>query len=261
MKAKLTFRFIVMILCFFISNGQLKAQTVAQDFTMTDCSGNMQHLFAELDQEDVVIMEFFMLSCNSCILAGNRLNPMYNDLANQYPGRVHFWQLGYTNSYDCVDLTAWASSHGYNSVVFDSGAAQVAYYGGFGMPTIAVVAGSQHQVLFKRVGFQNNDTTTIGNAARNFLNTVTGLSPVTSDLSSTVFPNPSNGNVALKMNVKGDELFSVYTVTGEKVGDLQPIGKSEEEYHFDLSYLKEGVYVIAVHSADSMTHHKIGIKK
>jgi hypothetical protein len=63
------------------------------------------------------------------------------------------------------------------------------------------------------------------------------------------------------MNVKGDEQFSVFTVTGEKVGDVQPIRRSEDGYHFDLSKLNEGVYVVAVHSADSMTHHKIVIKK
>lgn len=261
MKTNLPLKLIAMILFFLMNCSQLNAQTVAQDFTMTDCSGNMQHLFAELDQEDVVIMEFFMLSCNSCIVAGNKLNPMYNNLVSQYPGRVHFWQLGYTNSYDCVDLTAWASSHGYNSVVFDSGAAQVAYYGGFGMPTIAVVAGSQHQVLFKRVGFQSNDTTTIGIAARNFLNTVTGLSPVSSDLSSTVFPNPSNGNMVVKMNVKGDEQFSLYTVTGEKVGMIRPVGKTEMGYNFDLSHLLEGVYVVSVQNSEALTHHKIVIKK
>lgn len=261
MKTKQNLKFIAMILFILCNTLRLNAQTVAQDFTMTDCSGNMQHLFAELDQEDVVIMEFFMLSCNSCIVAGNKLNPMYNNLVNQYPGRVHFWQLGYTNSYDCVDLTAWASSHGYNSVVFDSGAAQVAYYGGFGMPTIAVVAGSQHQVLFKRVGFQSNDTTTIGNAARNFLNTVTGLSSVSTDLSSTVIPNPSNGNMVIKMNVRGDEQFSIYKVTGEKVGIIQPAGKNEMGYNFDLSHLLEGVYIVVVKSSETLTHHKIVIKK
>ncbi len=261
MKTKTLCQIIVMMLCFFFSNNPLNAQTVAQDFTMTDCAGNMQHLFAELDQEDVVIMEFFMLNCNSCVVAGNRLNPMYNDLVNQYPGRVHFWQLGYTNSYDCVDLTAWASSHSYNSVVFDSGAAQVAYYGGFGMPTIAVVAGSQHQVLFKRVGFLNNDTTTIGVAARNFLNTVTALSSVDAGISSSAFPNPSTGIVRLHPGLKGTEKFFLYSVTGEKLEVLNPVIEKDQECTFDLTYLNDGVYVIAVQSSDRTIHHKIVIKK
>ena len=68
------------------------AQT-AMDFNMTDCNDTMHHLFADyLDNEEVVIMEFFM-ECPSCVLASQSLSPMFNGLAIQYPGKVNFFTI------------------------------------------------------------------------------------------------------------------------------------------------------------------------
>src|SRR5262245_46264024 len=124
----------------------VSAQTTAQDFTRADCSGQMHHLFDELDSNNVVIMEFIM-TCNSCIVAGHAIEEMIADLQFEHPGRVRFYQFAYTNSYSCATMLNFKSSNGFASAVFDSGAAMVAYYGGFGMPTVAVVAGPTHAVL------------------------------------------------------------------------------------------------------------------
>ena len=52
----------------------LMAQTTALDFTLPDCDGVSHHLFDELDQGKVVILEFAMIpSCQPCISAGGVL--------------------------------------------------------------------------------------------------------------------------------------------------------------------------------------------
>ncbi len=236
-----------LLLIFSINN--VKAQTVAQDFTMTSCAGPSYNLFSHLDQQEVVIIEFFMLNCGSCITAGNKINPLYNTLNQQYPGRVQFWQMGYSNAYSCNDLSAWGASHAYNSVMFDSGAAQVAYYGGFGMPTIAVLAGSQHQVLFKRVGFLTNDTTLMGSAARGFLNTTTGLNSIDANLKLNVYPNPVqtelNIEIAADLN---DVSFSVIDMAGKDVHIESPVKINEGHFKLNTAVLSNGLYVLQMKS-------------
>lgn len=221
------------------------AQTVAQNFTMTSCAGPTYELFDYLDQEKVVIIEFFMLNCNSCITAGNKLNPLFNTLSQQYPGRVEFWQMAFNNTYTCASLTSWQSSHGYNSVMFDSGAAQVAYYGGFGMPTVAVVAGSSHQVLFKRVGFQNNDTTLIGTAARGFLNTTTGIQNVDASAKINVYPNPAQTEVHVQViSEQKNVSFIVMDLAGKRMQLEAPVLSGENTYKLYTANLPAGVYVL-----------------
>ncbi len=114
-----------------------KAQTTAMDFTKVDCEGRSHHLFSELDSGQVVIMEFVM-TCNSCIAAGHAIEAMVMDLQAEFPGRVKWYQIAYTNSYTCATMTGFKNTNGFNSAIFDQGAALVAYYGGFGMPTVAV---------------------------------------------------------------------------------------------------------------------------
>lgn len=241
-------RKLITILCsllIVVSINSASAQTVAQNFTSTSCAGPSYELFDHLDQEKVVIIEFFMLNCNSCITAGNKLNPLFNALSQQYPGRVEFWQMAFNNTYTCASLTSWQSSHGYNSVMFDSGAAQVAYYGGFGMPTVAVVAGSTHQVLFKRVGFQNNDTTLIGTAARGFLNTITGIQNVNGSAKINLYPNPAQTEVNVQvMSEQKNVSFIVTDLTGKRLQLDTPVSSGENAYKLNISDLPAGVYVL-----------------
>ena len=154
-----------------ITNAQV---STAQDFTMSDCNpGNTHSLFADyLDNEEVVIMEFFM-NCGSCIAAGQKISPMMTSLNTQYPGQVNFWALAFTNSYTCTTCNNWVNNNSINAVPFDSGAAQVAYYGGFAMPTVVVVAGSQHQVIYNS-NFDGpaGDTAAIHAAIDNFFATM-----------------------------------------------------------------------------------------
>ncbi len=95
--------------------------TTAYDFNMNDCSGNMHHLFAELDSGNVVIMEFFMLSCSPCVDAGNELQPMIQNLKSSCSNKIKFYHFGFTNSYTCTQITNWVNTNSYSSVPFDSG--------------------------------------------------------------------------------------------------------------------------------------------
>ena len=150
----------------------IAAQTTAMDFNRMDCNGNHHHLFAELDSNHVAILEFFMNNCNSCIVAGNKIKNMKTPLDAEFPNQIHSYSFAYTNSYSCATVADWVSNNGFATVPMDSGATQVAYYGGFGMPTVVVVGGTNDDVLFSTVGLSTSDTTAMASAIRDFFASV-----------------------------------------------------------------------------------------
>ncbi|MCY7411282.1 MAG: T9SS type A sorting domain-containing protein [Chitinophagales bacterium] len=198
-----------------------KAQTTALDFTMSDCNGEVHNLFSTLDENKVVIMEFFMLNCNSCVTAGDKLKIMYEDLLTEFPDDVLFYHIAYNNSITCASVLDFVSTNEYNSVPFDSGTVQVAYYGGFGMPSIAVVAGSTHEVLFTHVGFTTSDTTKISDAIHEFfLANPTGVNNVSPELTTSgIFPNPANDQLNVSFNLKESAALSIQllSISGQHV--------------------------------------------
>jgi len=225
------------------SNAQ---QTVAYDFTMNDCSGNMHHLFSELDSGNVVIMELFMLSCSPCVDAGNELEPMFQNLKATCSNKIIFYHMGYTNSYDCSQITNWVSTNGYSSIPIDSGAIQTAYYGGMGMPTIAVMAGNTHKVLHTSVGYASGDTAMIADSIRTFFGCATASVQNASSLSSSVsiYPNPSNGKFSVEIN--RFEYIEIYNSIGEKVciyGN-RLISAPSSTLQVDISSEPEGIYFL-----------------
>lgn len=130
------------------------AQTTAMDFTVDDCSGTSHHLFDELDAGNIIVLEFAMVACSPCIDAGNVLQDVLNAQELDHPGVVKWYAWGYLDTYTCATMEEWDTDNGFTpSATFANGAEQVAYYGGIGMPTIVVLAGSDHQVLLVQYGF------------------------------------------------------------------------------------------------------------
>ncbi len=194
------------------------AQSVAMDFTQDDCLGYPHHLFEELDQNNVVIMEFFMTNCSPCINAGNALTPVFNQLSLDYPGHVKWYHFAFNNSYTCATVQNWVDSNGFPSTPFTQGAAMVAYYGGFGMPTIVVVGGADHEVLFSEIGFSSGDQNLVKAAVDNFF----AGSPISvaevgqSSLSMNTIYKASTDEVMLNFaGVTGKTEIAVYAVDGK----------------------------------------------
>lgn len=218
--------------------------TTAYDFTMNDCSGNMHHLFDELDSGNVVIMELFMLSCSPCVDAGNELVPMFENLKATCSNKIIFYHMGYTNSYTCSQITNWVNTNSYTSIPIDSGAVQTAYYGGMGMPTVAVVAGSTHKVLHTTVGYTAGDTAVIADSIRAFFGCSTVNVPEhLNSLSVSVYPNPSNGQFVIAspafsvINSAKQSHTEIYNVFGEKI-------ISSTETSIDISSQPSGIYFL-----------------
>lgn len=129
------------------------AQTVAMDFTQSDCHGNQRHLFSELDAGHVIVLEFIMLNCAPCITATKFLETLLTPYETSHPGRVGFYSFGFLDTYTCDQLNAWVINNKFNHPIFSHGEEQVNYYGGMGMPTIVVVGTNEHKVFYNSIGY------------------------------------------------------------------------------------------------------------
>lgn len=228
-------------------------QTVAYDFKMDDCNGQMHHLFSELDSGNVVVLEFFMLSCSPCIDAGHALDAMITPLKNTYGNKVRFYQFGFTKSYTCTQIKDWISTNGFaNSVPFDSGHIQVAYYGGMGMPTVVVVAGKDHKVLYTTVAavpFELKDTIVMSKAIHDFFGGTLGISQNTTNSSSiSLFPNPASNNLTISMNAEKAGILSLtlMNIQGQEIINLYNENVNEGTFSksIPLPNLANGIYFL-----------------
>ncbi len=67
--------------------------------------------------------------------------------------------MPFNNSSSCSSVQSWISTNKLTMYTgLDSGKQQVAHYGGFGMPTVVLVGGRDHKVLFSTLGFSTSDT-------------------------------------------------------------------------------------------------------
>lgn len=249
------------------SNAQQK-RTVASDFTMNDCNGQMHNLFTELNGGNVIIMEFFH-TCSSCISAANDIKPMYQNLVAQYGNKVRFFVLPSDDDYSCTQVMNWVSTNNFSSIVvpFDSGATQMAYYGGSGMPTIAVVAGSSHKVLFTQLGLAPSDTTIIGDSIRHFFNP-TGLGIQNKNSNTNyiqVYPNPASNNFNLSFDTKEAGTFKVQltNIVGQTVVELaeEKLQVGNWNQTIPINSLPDGIYFIKGQFNEKIFYEKITVQQ
>jgi thiol-disulfide isomerase/thioredoxin len=142
-------KLILLSICLIAAVVTLKAQTVARDWKRTDCSGNKQHLFADLDSGKGVILGFYMPNCAPCPTAAQGIEKMALGLAKDYPGKIKGYAMPFEDYSSCSDVKTWMHFSILSMYVpLDSGAKDVDYYGGFGMPTVVFNCGADNRVFF-----------------------------------------------------------------------------------------------------------------
>lgn len=239
-----------------------KSQTVAQDWTKDDCTGVTHNLFSELDSGNVIMLEFVM-QCGTCIAAAADLNTIYNDYQISHPGKFKYYMIDYSTGFSCDTMMAWA--HGINCTFFLDGGHEVAYYGGFGMPTIVILGGVNHSVFYNALGF--NPTFDI-----QYIRDAIDLAFATSAIpekevfhSLSVFPNPSAEIVTINYSLKksSDVTIDVLDVSGRMVLSLA-LGENsagENSFHLETSALSNGFYNLRFFSDDTSAELKLVISK
>ena len=232
------------------------AQTTALDFTLEDCDGVSHHLFDELDQGKVVILEFAMIpSCQPCISAGGVLQQIRDDHEVNEPGRVKWYPWGFSQAYTCAQMGSWTASHSLSpSATFTDGSDMVDYYGGMGMPTIVVLAGSGHQVIYNHQGYSASMHDQIEAA----ISSVVGMQEATPmAMSFAVYPDPAIDVLTLNAVLPEAARMAmvVYDAAGRAVTTVPEVKLAAGTHKLPISVsgLANGHYVLAL-SGTSGTH-------
>ncbi|MEO8149145.1 MAG: T9SS type A sorting domain-containing protein [Bacteroidia bacterium] len=242
-----------------------KAQTTAMQLTGMDCNGNMHDLYADLDAGKVVLLHFFMPNCNSCPPPAQKIQAMANKIMSTHPGMVTGYAMPFQNTTTCAYTANWCNVSGLSLYApFDSGATQVAYYGGFGMPTVVLLGGTDHRVMFSTLSFATSDTTIMRDSILAYLNSSTGINDLPKSVSSfNVYPNPASDVIAVNIELKetSDLLVEIIDITGKQVAvimDEKQI-KGAVNKQFNTANLSNGNYLVRLNINGKTTTQKLNI--
>ena len=254
------------ILITFVAFAFSKAQTTAMQVTGADCNGNPMDFFADLDSGKIIILHFFMPNCAACPPVAQRIQAMAGNVNAMHPGMVKGYAFPYNNSATCVYSTSWVSTNGlyhlYSPV--DSGASQVAYYGGFGMPTVVVLGGTDHRVLFSTLSFSTSDTAQIRDSIMAVLEgSPSGINKLSASVSNfSVSPNPANNLVSIifNLNYPSSIVVDVTDITGKQVAVIM----NEKQQgvvtkQFNTDGLPNGNYLIRLQTNGKTVTQKLAI--
>lgn len=240
-------------------------QTTAMDFQGNDCNGNPVHLFQDLEDGKAVILIYYMPVCGSCPPVAHDLQTMGNNINAEYPGRVKAYSFPYQDITDCAYSASWVVDN--NLPLFtpmNNGAAALAYYGEFAMPTVVLLGGNNHDVMMVLdQGWDVSDTVAMRDSIIGYFTAnVKELNTVVTSLD--IFPNPTAEIVTIQFNLTetSDVLFEIvdlagrvlYTDTDEKMSE--GIVKKE----LSVFQLPNGTYFINVLINGHKKSEKINIK-
>ncbi len=240
------------------------AQTTAYQFVGADCNGNMHNLFADLDAGKAVALHFYMPNCGSCPPPAQDIQAMADQINATHPGMVKGYAFPFQNSTDCAYSQSWVNSNNLSSlfVPMDSGAYQVAYYGGFGMPTVVLLGGIDHRIMFSTLSFTSSDTTIMRDSILALFG-ATGFNDLPAEVSAfNVFPNPANKEVSVKINVNQSSnlLIDITDISGKQVAIIlneKQNGLFTKQYN--IENLPNGNYFVRLQANGKTVTQKITV--
>ena len=239
------------------------SQTTAMQFNGVDCNSNTVDLFADLDAGKAVVLFFYMPNCGTCPPIASAVQTMANNINATHPGLVKGYAFPFQNSTTCTYSASWVTDNNLPLYApMDSGAVQVAYYGGFGMPTVVLLGGANQDVLFVTQDFNAPDTTTMHDLILNtFTASTSELSEEISNLS--VFPNPSTDVMTIHFNLLNstESFIELIDLKGSRVLVLEQeqLNQGAVQKELNVSALPAGSYILKVHANGTITTQKVNV--
>lgn len=241
---------LLIISVFIFGSSYSIGQTTAMNFQQNDCNGNPQDLFADLDAGKAVVLFYYMPNCGSCPPPAQKIQTMANNINAICPGLVKGYANSYLNSTTCAYTAGWVTSNNLPlyTPMGGTGADEVAYYGGFGMPTVVLVGGPNHDVLFVTQNFVTSDTTVMRDLILE-MSCVAGESELEKSITSLeVYPNPVNNELTFSLDGLSDETINVqlHDLSGRVVferNEMTVLNGSLNE-SFDVTAFPSGNYFL-----------------
>jgi len=236
-----------------VHNASAQKPAAAHDFTVSDCDGANHHLFEELDNGKVVMMEFIM-GCLPCVEGRKASSKIETQFASSNPGQLLVYTFGFSTNNDCTTMQSWMSDNNFSGMCFAGNDQIITNYGAsLGMPTMVVVGGKDHKILYWKMGFSNKDTTAIQAAISQVLGSQASVSSTSSTESLTAYPNPAASSTTLTINCLTTDTrkIALYNSTGVKVLSIYDgnLTDGSHSYEFSTSAIANGTYYIRVTTA------------
>lgn len=245
------------------SNG-LKAQN-AMDFSGNDCNGTYHHLFSDLDAGTAVVLFFYMPNCGSCPPPAQEIQVMADSINTIYPGRVKGYAFPFNNTTTCTYSASWVTTNNIPLYVpMDSGATMVAHYGGFGMPTVVLVGGSNHRVMFTTLAFTNSDVSIMRDSILALINSTTTINELPAGVSAfSVYPNPVSESISVNLTLEEstDLSIEILDLTGKQVALIADEKKINGNYNksYNTSSLPNGNYMVRLNANNKSLIERIHV--
>jgi thiol-disulfide isomerase/thioredoxin len=237
---------ITLFIALLISAISANCQSTGMDFECEECTGPSHHLYTELDQGNVVIIDYVMLNCAPCVLATTALNKIMTEYESK--GRVKFYSFAFADYVNCDQMMAWKRNSYFTQPVFIKGGTQVTYYGGMGMPTIVVLGTNEHKVFFKGVGYTPEMDAQIRTAIDSaLLYSPVGLEEVAGSDRFNAYPTVFTDNLNITTNkVPQQSEAVIFDASGRKVKSvsLPETGKT----NVNTTDLSKGFYFVRLKS-------------
>jgi hypothetical protein len=248
-----------------LSVATLNAQTVLP-LNGQDCNGNSHDLHADLDAGKAVVLFFFMPNCGSCPPPAKKVQTMVNNILASKPGMVTAYAMPYNNSTTCAATASWVTSNGLSLYApYDSGATQVANYGGFGMPTVVLLGGKapNRRVMFSTLSFATSDTTQMRDSILALI-APTAVNEIPTLVNAiNVYPNPSatNVNISIDLIAKSSLRIDLFDITGKLVENIYNDEKSMGviSKQFNTTSLSNGLYTIRFNVNGKIVNRKLNV--
>lgn len=241
----------------------LFSQTVAADWTITDCDGNSHNLYTYLDNEEVVIMAFAM-GCASCYDAGPALIGKRNDYAVSHPGKVKAFYMDYWAGNECAaHILPNVGMYDYDGIMAHCNVEKTFYFGSaVPMPGIVIAAGSNHEVIYQSLSFMEEDTLEIKQAIDSFFMTVSVKAHLFTTPQVNVYPNPASSMVTIQLNgfEPGTYTISLVDATGKLSKVYRQAFMSNTSAQLDIHDLPKGLYNVNVNINNTPTSQKLLIE-
>ncbi len=231
-------------------------QTTATNFNVADCNDVNHELFAELDDNKVIIIAWVM-PCGACIAPTLESYTAVQDYSGSNPNQVLFYMVDDYANTTCSTLNNWANTYGMNNTdaFFSDADIKMSDYGTNGMPKIVVVGGPSHKVYFNKNSSATDIKLAIDEAIADCnVQPVNEISKTNFGL--TLFPNPAQNNITVSYNTdeKSEITLEIINMLGETVETIlnsnHNIGNNEIQ--FNTNKLPEGYYFMKIKSKNDM---------
>jgi hypothetical protein len=235
-------------------------QTIATDFTATDCSSGSHTLFTELNSGKIVVLVWVM-PCSMCIADAKAAYDAVQSFAISNPGKVIYWLSDDIGDNNCTVLSNWASTNGIGttgSAYFNNNGKAIdeANYGGSGMPHVVVLGGTNHQIFYnQRNG--SGDGAAITSAITTAINVTTGISSIGNSVKElTLSPNPAKDKISVAYNLDNANLVNaeVYNIIGKNVKTVSLGRQASGQHFFNVNFdnkLPNGVYFLKLNTGNT----------